>query len=196
MTKFIWDRPYRGMDESGSQLDQIVNKDLLAKGKSRRNKPPKEEGIGKAFVRSSASGLVHLSAWGGRTLCGFSILASWTSVSRSRATCLTCKRLSASTKGKASSPNAQSVEKKNQKNRPSESSVSKIYLTLTEVRSLRVSRVLDRVKDRRQFFITAIKGDVYEMTPTKRSKLLGELKTGVPSEKLRRQYRLPVQSPS
>jgi hypothetical protein len=194
LTKFIWDRPYRGMDESGSQLDQIVNQDLLAKGKSRRNKPRKEEGIGTAFVLSSASGLVHVGAWGGHTLCGFAILAGWTSTSRSRATCLKCKRLSASTKGKAPSPNARGLEKKNQKSRSSESSMPKIYFTLTEVRSLRVSRVLDRVKDRRQFFITAIQGDIYVMTPTKRSKRLGELKTTVTSEKLRRQYRLPVES--
>jgi hypothetical protein len=182
------------MDELGSKLDKIVNKDLSRKSKSRQNKPPKKEGVGKTFVISSSSGLVHVVAWGRRTLCGFSILAGWTSISRSRATCLTCKRLSTSTKGNASSPNARGVEKKNQKNRPSESSIPKIYLTLTEIRSLRVSRVLDRVKDRRQFFITAIQGDIYVMTPTKRSKLLGELSTRVTSEKLRRQYRLPVQS--
>lgn len=192
MTKLLWDRPYRGMDESGFQLDKIVNKDLSRKSKSRRNKPLKKEGGG--FVISSSSGLVHIVVWGRRTLCGFSILDGWTSTSKSRATCLTCKRLSTS-KGNAPSPHSRGVDKKNQKNRPSDSSMPKIYMTLTEIRSLRVSRVLDRVKDRRQFFITAIQGDMYVMAPTKRSKLLGELPARVTSEKLRRQYRLPVQSP-
>ena len=192
MTKLIWDRPYRGMDESGFELDKTVNRELSRKSKSRPNKPPKKEGVGKAFVVSSSTGLVHVVAWGRRTLCGFSILADWTSISRARATCLTCKRLSTSATGSAPSASARAVEKKKQKIRSSESSRPKIYLTQTEIRSLRVLRVLDRVRDRRQFFIAAIQGDIYVMTPTKRSKLVGELPTTVSSEKLRRQYRLPI----
>jgi len=191
VTRLLWDRPYRGMDESGSQLDKIVNKELSRKGKSRRNKPRKDGGGGKAFVMSSSSGLVHVVAWGQRTLCGFSILAGWTRISGSRPTCLKCKRLSTPAMGKATSPDARQVDRKSPKNRPSKTSLPSIGLTVKEIRLLRVSLVLDRVKDRRQFFITAIQGDVFVMTPTKRSKLIGELPTRVTLENLRRQYRLP-----
>ena len=196
MAKLNWDRPYRGMDESGSQLDRFVTKDSLAlKRKSRRKKARTEERPGTtSFFLSPASGLVHLGSFG-RTLCGFSVLSSWKALSKSRATCLKCTRLSTSPKADTSSPGVRGVVKMHQEKRLSKSSKTHSYLTLAKVASLRVSRVLERAKDRRQFFITSIQGDIYVLTPTKRSKLLGELATRVTSEKLRRDYQLPIKRP-
>lgn len=71
-------------------------------------------------------------------------------------------------------------------------SIPKDHLTPALVSSLKRLRVLERVDDARQFYIAAINDDTFILRSTKRSKHLGELEVNVTSQKLGRDYRLPV----
>lgn len=73
-----------------------------------------------------------------------------------------------------------------------EPSVPKDYLAPAVVSSLRTLRVLESVKDRRQFYIAVIKDGTYILRSTKRSSHLGDLEVSVTSEELSRAYRLHV----
>ena len=73
---------------------------------------------------------------------------------------------------------------------PRDPASTKLQLTPTVIQSLRALRVLESVKDRHQFYIAAIQEGTYLLTPTKRSRQMGDVGIRVTSEDLSRQYQL------